>query len=350
MQIPMPTLGGGSLWEEVARVGEFRIQRNRASGHHRLLDGANVRRAWGTLEACENVLASLLDQPPEPTNPNLPMRTLGGMQFWADELVRCGWRIQRNVFTGHCRLLDTSNRRQAWGTFEQCEVALRRFHEAAGIEPVSDRLVVLIHGIMGWKDRWSPMMSTLRQRGFEPVDVNYPSTRADIGDHVRQLALVIDNLPEHEELNFITHSMGALLIRRLLADQSTCRPRRVVMIAPPNSGVVSADLMHDLFAYHLVFGPSGQQLITGVASYVRGLPPPPCEFAVIAGGRGDGSGYNPLIEGDDDGVVDVEGTRLEGMSDFLLVDRVHNTIQSAPEVIAAALNFLESGRLGPPPG
>ena len=35
-----------------------------------------------------------------------PVPTLGGMQFWADELFFHQWRIQRNVITGHCRLLD----------------------------------------------------------------------------------------------------------------------------------------------------------------------------------------------------------------------------------------------------
>ncbi|MGQ9575532.1 MAG: hypothetical protein ACUVUC_09450 [Thermoguttaceae bacterium] len=33
------------------------------------------------------------------------MPTLGGKQFWADELLFHQWRIQRNVLTGHCRLL-----------------------------------------------------------------------------------------------------------------------------------------------------------------------------------------------------------------------------------------------------
>jgi pimeloyl-ACP methyl ester carboxylesterase len=341
----MPTFGGGPAWDEVGRVGEYCIQRNRASGHHRLLDGSNVRRAWGSLEDCEKVLATLVDQPPEPTNPNIPMRTLGGMQFWADEMVLCGWRIQRNVFTGHCRLLDASNRRQAWGTFEQCEVAQRRLHEAAGIEPVSERLVMLVHGVLGWRDRWAPMAVEMRRRGYEPVDVNYPSTRSSIEDHVRQLAGIIENIGEVEQIDFVTHSMGALLVRRLLAEQPEIPVRRIVMIAPPNRGSLTADLVRELFAYHLIFGPAGGQLVTGVKSFAASLPVPDCEFAVIAGGKGDGHGHNPLIPGDDDGVVDVESTKLDGMRDFLVVNRIHSAIIRAPEVISATVQFLESGRL-----
>lgn len=341
---PMPTFGAGAVWEEVAQVGEFRIQRNRVTGHHRLLDSANVRRAWGNLETCEDVLGRLIAAPDEPTNPNLPLPTLGGLQFWADEMIRCGWRIQRSVFTGHCRLLDSADRRQAWGTFAQCEVAMRRLQEAAGLEPAGERAAVLIHGILGWKDRWAPMSDALRRRGLEVIDVNYPSTRARIEDHVAQLRTVLANMDEFEEINFVTHSMGGLILRRLLADWPDLPARRAVLIAPPNRGAVTADLVREFFAYRLVFGPAGQQLVTGVASFTHGLPPPRCEFGVIAGGRGDDVGFNPLIAGDDDGVVPVESTRLEGMSDFLLVPRLHSAIIRAPEVVAATVRFLETGR------
>lgn len=347
-QFPIPTFGGGPNWEEIGAVGEFRIQRNRVTGQHRLLDGANVRRAWGTLEVCEEALERLIDQPNEPSNINLPVRTLGGMQFWADELVTCGWRIQRSVFTGHCRLLDASNRRQAWGTFEQCEVAMMRLHEAAGIEPVSDRLVVLVHGILGWKDRWSVMSTTLRRHGYETVDVNYPSSRAKIEDHVRQLDTVVENLSEHCELHFVTHSMGGLLVRRLLAENPDIPADRVVMIAPPSQGAMTADIVRDFFAFRLVFGPAGQQLVTGVNSFVSDLPEPPCEFGVIAGGRGDGKGFNPIIIGDDDGVVEVERTKLDGMSDFMLFNATHNGLLTKQEVADAAARFLENGSFGGP--
>src|SRR5262245_24703007 len=55
---------------------------------------------------------------------NLATPTLGGMQFWQDELLFHAWRIQRNVFTGHYRLLDDHDWRQAWGTFDECQARL----------------------------------------------------------------------------------------------------------------------------------------------------------------------------------------------------------------------------------
>ena len=54
------------------------------------------------------------------TNWNLLARTLGGKQFWTDELVHGSWRIQRNVLSDHYRLLDPNNTRRAWGSWEHC--------------------------------------------------------------------------------------------------------------------------------------------------------------------------------------------------------------------------------------
>ena len=55
---------------------------------------------------------------------NFPTATLGGTQFWSDELVFRDWRIQRNVLSGHYRLLDDRDFRMAWGTLDQCRARL----------------------------------------------------------------------------------------------------------------------------------------------------------------------------------------------------------------------------------
>ena len=48
-------------------------------------------------------------------------QTLGGMQFWADEVVFHDWRIQRNVITQHYRLLDGDDVRIKSGTHASCQ-------------------------------------------------------------------------------------------------------------------------------------------------------------------------------------------------------------------------------------
>ena len=47
--------------------------------------------------------------------PNIPFPTAGGKVFW-EELASCqGWRLQKNIFTKHCRILDPDDIRRAWG-------------------------------------------------------------------------------------------------------------------------------------------------------------------------------------------------------------------------------------------
>ena len=73
------------------------------------------------------------------------------------------------------------------------------------------------------------------------------------------------------------------------------------------------------------------------------------QFGGVAGGRGDSSGFSPLLEGDDDAVVRVEETRLDGADDFLLLPVHHAAMLRDPKVQQATESFLKSGRFSPAP-
>jgi len=53
------------------------------------------------------------------TLPNIPCKTLGGKVFWNTLAEKNGLKVQKNMITGHCRVLDSSNRRLAWGFSEE---------------------------------------------------------------------------------------------------------------------------------------------------------------------------------------------------------------------------------------
>lgn len=67
------------------------------------------------LEKAEKALSLLSQMDNLPCLPNITFPTLGGYVFWIDLLKVNGWRLQRNEFTGHCRVLDPDNCRRAWG-------------------------------------------------------------------------------------------------------------------------------------------------------------------------------------------------------------------------------------------
>jgi hypothetical protein len=45
--INFPTMGGEVFWNDLAEVKGWRVQKNNITGHCRILDSENVRRAWG---------------------------------------------------------------------------------------------------------------------------------------------------------------------------------------------------------------------------------------------------------------------------------------------------------------
>jgi hypothetical protein len=115
------------------------------------------------------------------------------------------------------------------------------------------------------------------------------------------------------------------------------------MIAPPNQGSAIAEALRDWLPYRATLGEVGQEL---TPEAVARMPLPSCEFGIIAGGKGDGKGLNPLLRGDNDGVVTVDETRLRGAADFLLLHATHTFIMANEKCIEATRRFLETGRFG----
>ena len=92
----------------------------------------------GTLTAC------LAQSPVEPNPTRGQGRTMGGKQLWTDHFVFQGWRIQRYVLTGHHRLLNSQNRRQAWGSFDHCRQEFDRLREVTPIADLTPRAIFLL--------------------------------------------------------------------------------------------------------------------------------------------------------------------------------------------------------------
>ena len=284
------------------------------------------------------------------TLPNVALPTLGGSQLWADVAWDGGWRVQRHVWTGHARLLDREDVRRAWGSTEACLDALAA--RASGSEaPSADAPVaVVLHGLWRTRRSMGRLTAALEGAGFDVVDVSYPSARGSIEAHAAQVAGLLDRLPgEGREVSFVTHSLGALVTRQLLAREgdawrSRHRVRRAVFIAAPNQGARLAELGRRIPLLPWIYGEPMRQIASG---FTRELPAPPIPFLTVAGGRGDGEGWNPLVPGDDDGVVSVTEAQLEGAVAAHRVRAMHTVIMNHPATIAAALQFLRSGAVPP---
>lgn len=285
-----------------------------------------------------------------PHDINIPAKTLGGSQLWGDELVFHDWRIQRNVLTGQYRLLDNKDVRQQSGNWVQCVHALKRQQRERGLPPLRGRVVLLVHGLGRTRHSMESMMTHLREQGgYEAMTVGYPSMRQGIKEHAAGLKSVIDHLgPEVYEINFVAHSLGNLVIRQYLHDsqkedpdgQIDSRIGRVVMLGPPNQDACITRLFHSEKMFQFAVKGTGEQLSEQLPKLSSQWGTPPCEFAVIAGGKSDNAGWNPLLEGDDDLIVRVEETKLPGAKHFSCVPVIHTFLMDDAEVQKITLAFL----------
>ncbi|MCA9566749.1 MAG: hypothetical protein KC656_02865 [Myxococcales bacterium] len=283
-----------------------------------------------------------------PDRLNLRLPTLGGKQLWADEMLYAGYRIQQNGLTGHHRLLGPDDTRLAWGDYETCHAAWTRLKASRHVERPSRHLVLLLHGVFRSKDSWGPMTRALRRAGYDAQPVNYPSTRRSLEDHAAQVERVLDRSEDVDRVSFVCHSMGGIVARVLLGRggswRERIRPNRLVMIGTPNRGAEIAETLSGLPLFSATSGPSVDALRPG---HIDRVPLPDIPFGTIAGSSGRDAGYNPLLPGDDDMTVTVASTRLPGAEDELVVQALHTFVMVKPEVVAATLRYLKSGRFQP---
>ncbi len=301
--------------------------------------------------------ASADDDVPEATDEtemtwNIPTWTLGGKQFWTDTLIHGRWRIQRHVLSGHHRLLDPSHVRRAWGSWDQCLSTWETLKQEKEVEPLHKKVVILIHGLGRSRASMKELAQYLeRESDYSVLSFSYASTRAALSDDANCLEHVIHHLDGVEEVSFVAHSMGNLVVRyylgNQLANQAEVPPPfrygRFVMLAPPNNGAAMARRFKDNPIFKLIFATGGRQFTEEWERVQQHLVTPSFPFGIIAGGNATHSGGNPLLEGDDDLVVTVEETRLPGASDFAVLPVLHTFIMDDPTVQQFTLRFLQHG-------
>jgi len=267
---------------------------------------------------------------------------------WGDLAIRHDWRLQRNARDGRCRILDPDDHTVRAGTEAECRQAFTELERAGTIPPHDGPTVVLLHGLGEGRDSMRPLAEHLRAAlDATVICFGYASVSAELDDHSRGLAAVVAGLPASGPVSFVGHSLGNLVVRRWMAlagEAELGRVHRVVMLGPPNQGSQLARMAAGIWGISRHVEGSARELVYDWARVAPGLAVPPCDFGIVAGGKGDDAGYSMLLEGDDDAIVCVDETRLEGARDFLLVPVHHAAMMKHPAVQQATETFLQTGR------
>lgn len=211
----------------------------------------------------------------------------------------------------------------------------------------NNEYVVLLHGLARSGNSMETMQKALIEHGYGTCNISYPSTKYPI-DRLAQdrvLPKIRECIPSGDaKVSFVTHSMGGIIARELLRKKPFENLGSAVMLSPPNQGSEIVDALGDFWLFGVIHGPAGGELGTGGQSTPNRLGPADFKLGIIAGDFSVNLILSQIIPGDDDGKVSVERTKLQGMSDFLVMPASHPFIMRNEDVIRQTLFFLGNGR------
>lgn len=210
----------------------------------------------------------------------------------------------------------------------------------------NNQTVILLHGMSRTSRSMRTMSKALSAEGYRVCSIDYPSRYFSV--EVLATDYVLPRISEclkakTKAVNFVTHSLGGILIRQLDEELKAYPRGRLVMLSPPNQGSEAVDILNGMWAFQQIAGPAGNELGTSDESLPQTLPAPSMPFAVIAA-RHSNSAMSFLIPGDDDGKVSIEKMQLPEMSDFVIVDSTHSFMMRNAQTITHVLEFFKTGR------
>jgi len=215
-----------------------------------------------------------------------------------------------------------------------------------GTVVAEEQCVILLHGLARSAASMDKMETKLREGGFQTVNQDYPSREFPIKTLALlaiEPALADCRQKKAGSIHFVTHSLGGILVRQYLLENAIPELHRVVMLGPPNQGSEAVDELQKSPGFDWINGPAGHQLGTGRDSIPRKLGPANFTLGVIAGSSSINPILSQMLPGKDDGKVTVEGTKIEGMDDFIVLPVSHPFLMRDRTAISQTVHFLQYG-------
>lgn len=207
----------------------------------------------------------------------------------------------------------------------------------------SESEIVLVHGL--WFGAWAlaPLAHWLAADGTPVRRISYPCTRETLGEHARRLhefARETDTATRH----FVGHSMGGLVILRMLGLFDDVPPGRIVFLGSPLRGSRAARQAEKLPGSQALMGQAEPALKEGYDRCPKGR-----EAGMIAGSKGIGLGrLVGGLDGPGDGTVSLEETRAPWLKAHLVLPVTHTGLVVSKEVARQTARFLQTGAFDDP--
>jgi len=205
--------------------------------------------------------------------------------------------------------------------------------------------IVLLHGLGRSARNMLILKWRLQGRGYRVCNIDYDTRVASIEAVADAVHASLESCEtESAPLHFVTHSLGGLVLRALLARRAVPGAGRAVMLAPPNAGSEIADRFRGHFWTRSILGPLVDQLGTRAEDLPSRLPVPSIPFGVIAGDQWINPAGHLWLPAPHDGTVSVASTRLVGMTDHIVLPYTHTFIMNPAHVADQIGAFLQRGR------
>jgi pimeloyl-ACP methyl ester carboxylesterase len=202
-----------------------------------------------------------------------------------------------------------------------------------------EETVILIHGIWTNGLDMCLLKNRLGRAGFYTRIFSYPSVRSSPSGNASDLQNFTERISS-PVLHYVCHSLGGLIIRHLFHNYPEQRPGRVVTLGTPHNTSSAAKQLSQSGTGRFLLGHS---IVGGLLGEV----PPWCnshEIGVIAGKLRLGLGmFVPGIPQPSDGTVAVAETRLDGMTDHIVLPVSHFGMLLSRQVVKQARHFLRHG-------
>ncbi len=206
---------------------------------------------------------------------------------------------------------------------------------------IANEQVLLVHGLWmhGAVMRW--MARRIARAGYEVHCYSYPSVRMSLAENARRLAAYCQTL-NAKPLHLVGHSLGGLLIARMLDEPHRLDVGRVVLLGAPFVDSFAARRLSRVRIGSIAVGAS-------IAEWLRGARPDAFvkhDVGVIAGNRGVGLGVMmaPELPAPHDGTVSVAETIVPGAVDAIVLSVTHTQMLVSNAVVRQVCEFLRHGK------
>ena len=200
--------------------------------------------------------------------------------------------------------------------------------------------VVLVHGLWVHGIAMELMRRRVARCGYRALAYSYPSMRLTLVENAERLARFCRDIAA-PRLHFVGHSLGGLIILRMLERTPGLPPGRVVLTGAPIAGSLAARRLARLPGGRAALGRSAPEWHeTAHPGYDTGR-----EIGVIAGRLPLGIGrlVAPDLPAPSDGVVSVAETRLLVMRDHIILNVNHSGMLVSRAVARQICAFLRDG-------